>query len=710
MDEEELEELDEEQDDSFERGYEFGKNTYNDVKNAYEEYKNRLDELKKNAQSSDDEVEPISDNKQQQDINQPIDNSQQLDTNQTPNNNTNIDQTNNNQQPNANQLGDNNQQPNANQSIDNNQQPNTNQSVNNNPKINNANDQVMQDRINNLRNGSEAATKEAIQNGASSASNKAGYAGSAMQAASDIKDLKDDMKSDVNENGEEKTANDRINDVGDSVGGVANEVGYNVASAFVPVLKGLEPVLKPITRKIAQHDTKLGLKLIIGSLAIIPIFLLFIIIVVIIIIGGGLNSFSSNSTGGLACGYKINGGNYENLKVRLLQCGDGTRGNPIEGEELVDFEKYVLGVAYAENFSTENATKAQLIAARSYSLTRGYLMNGAFNLGITNENGQQILSIRNCTEDQVYCDPDKGCWSNSSSAGGTVHSGQQTGKSYSRPPLAQDSPLREWAKDVAGVTLNDSSGNVVYTPFMASHNSSCVHGNCMAQTEATTMSNNGLDYKQILLFEYSGAINGYTVGSNCTYISGPLLIDSANPDAENWKQCNSSWGSILLGTGGSTSVCSIGCAVTSSAIQIARSGVSTTLSSFNPGTFVSALKPGGFNSGGALTSWDFSPIAPQFKLVGTYRSRDNTGICGTKSEKVSKINSLLVGGKRFAVVGIHYQGQSGIGHWVAYNYGENDVIYDFDPAGSKKQLLFEDYPYNVNSNVCLDVILYEVES
>ena len=58
--------------------------------------------------------------------------------------------------------------------------------------------------------------------------------------------------------------------------------------------------------------------------------------------------------------------------VRLMSAGgicDGTYGQPIEGEELVPLEKYVLGVAYAETGNApEEAFKAQVIAARSLLL------------------------------------------------------------------------------------------------------------------------------------------------------------------------------------------------------------------------------------------------------------------------------------------------------------------------------------------------------
>lgn len=151
-----------------------------------------------------------------------------------------------------------------------------------------------------------------------------------------------------------------------------------------------------------------------------------------------------------------------NIKVRLLQCADGTRGEPIAGEELVDFEKYIIGVTYAENGGGPfEALKAQAIAARSYSLMRGQTMGTSY-LRIYKENGQWILPIRNCNEDQVYCDPDKGCTMYGS--GKTVRSGQQSGGTYKKP-LAADSNIRKAVAETTGKVLSDASGNIVSTPY-----------------------------------------------------------------------------------------------------------------------------------------------------------------------------------------------------------------------------------------------------
>lgn len=191
------------------------------------------------------------------------------------------------------------------------------------------------------------------------------------------------------------------------------------------------------------------------------------------------------------CSYTVKVGNktvdVSNLKVQLLQCSDGNQGQPIEGEGLIDFEKYITGVTYAENGGAPlEAMKAESIAARSYALKRGELM-GTKYLQIYKENGQWILPIRNCTEDQVYCDPDKGCTMYGD--GKTVYSGQKSGGTY-KPALSADSNVRKAVADTTGKVLSNSSGGIVSTPYTTSThkqwNESAKNGNDAYQILAET--------------------------------------------------------------------------------------------------------------------------------------------------------------------------------------------------------------------------------
>lgn len=249
-----------------------------------------------------------------------------------------------------------------------------------------------------------------------------------------------------------------------------------------------------------------------SSGCLIPL-IIFVVIITTIFIGAGIfdddnPSLSSSSNGGI-CIYKVNGENVSDVKVRLMNC-DGNGAVP--GEELVDFETYITGVVYQEiGSSSYEALKAQAVAARSYALTRPKKMGNSLGTSLKYTDGQWILSLRSCTLDQVYCDPNKGCWSNrtggqtgdkSTWSNSTVHSGQDTSKNWSRGPLAEDSDIRKAVEETRGEVLLNAKGNIVYTTFVAS-----------TQTKWNNLAKNGKDYFSILTNTYK---SGKKVEANCT--------------------------------------------------------------------------------------------------------------------------------------------------------------------------------------------------
>jgi len=224
---------------------------------------------------------------------------------------------------------------------------------------------------------------------------------------------------------------------------------------------------------------------------------------------------SSSSSSSNSCNYIIKGVNtssgnvtknfsISSLKVRLMQSNGsfgGTCGKALENESLVDFEKYVLGVAYAEIGcpSNENYFKSQLIAARSFALSRPSAMGNACGLKLGRQNDQWILQIRNSVHDQVYCDPDQGCSHSSDGQWSQIHSGTSSGKVY-KSALPENSNCRKWAKEVEGMILVDSQGYVI-----ASGYTSTTQNNVFAKSS---------DYKSTLLSHYTKAAN--IASSNCS--------------------------------------------------------------------------------------------------------------------------------------------------------------------------------------------------
>ena len=341
------------------------------------------------------------------------------------------------------------------------------------------------------------------------------------------------------------------------------------------------------------------------------------------LVGKNLGSnvdFSCASSG--SCAYNIKGfyiqgkGNVSanmdvsDLYVRLMQCGTGnghdyggTFGLPLEGEDLVPFEKYILGVAYQEiGLVDEQAFKAQLVAARSYILARHADMGGWRTLK-QGSNGKWVLQTAACTQDQVYCDPDHGCSSNDEQWG-QIHSGLNHDQGFSKEPMAKDSSFRTYASQTAGEVLVNDKGNIVYTGYLEAE-----------LDQFVSLANKGLNYKQILLQVYNQGSRKYGASdikqASCND-SGSASCGGAIGDYANWKQRGETWSNILIGTSGKT-IGDIGCNVTSVAMLIAKSGVPTTISDFNPGTFVEALNTvGGFKKGD-LQYYPVSTIAPSFQ-------------------------------------------------------------------------------------------------
>ena len=374
---------------------------------------------------------------------------------------------------------------------------------------------------------------------------------------------------------------------------------------------------------------------------------------------------------GSSATFMVNGKEYSGkIKVRLYK---NDRFELVYSDDrLIDFDKYILGVAYQEvgggtDSVSEQVFKTQAIAARSYALTRGSGMD-AQALKITVENGYIVVNIRQTTSDQAYCDPDLG-----------YYAGQLNNCSSGHPKLSADSPLRKWAKEVDGLVLVNSKGNIVYTPYFN-----------VDQNQWRSMAESGMKYDEILIKHYDSANNGYTIKK----------IGVSSTDAEGWKQCDSRWGNLTVR---SSTICKIGCALTSVSIQIARSGARTNVSGeFNPGSFMKLHRDnGGFGASDDI-SWNVTDVAPNFKFYGS------SDLSGTKEEKIRDIGNKI-SNNEYVVLGVRYSVGGRIGHYIAVNYVDSGEIYTFDPNSSKKGQLFVDYPAMKESSVKFQVLRYKLE-
>ena len=418
------------------------------------------------------------------------------------------------------------------------------------------------------------------------------------------------------------------------------------------------------------------------------------------------NKSSSTGTTGDVCTYDIKGMNTEqygtgiknkninatDIKVRLMSAGgrcDGTFGQPIEGEDLVPLEKYILGVAYAEDGDApEEAFKAQLVVARSFVLSVADASGNANGKKFVEEDGQWILQITNCVTDQVYCDPDEGCSKNGPRDNQylVVHSGMKASTQY-KPAMPENDQRRQWASEVAGKVALDSSGRL-YLPNFRDTDQKAWDG----------LANQGLDYTQIILKHYPGVAS--ISDSDCT--------DNSTGDGSSagsyvgWKQTDSRWKDVVLGGGtdSSRSIGNIGCLATSISMLIAKSGAidglptaNTLKGNFNPGTFVEAMnKAGGFDSGGKLYWANVKKVVPNF----VYDSSSKQTLSGlSRDAKLKVINNKVSQSNTYCVVEVKGgQGQ----HWVAVDSVNGTNIKMLDP-GSKATNLWKEYDYKRTSMI-----------
>ena len=394
----------------------------------------------------------------------------------------------------------------------------------------------------------------------------------------------------------------------------------------------------------------------------------------------GKDTSQSNSCGSIgSCTYDVKGFSYDgtnvsknmsisNLKVRLMQCeppyGNGSYTTPVSNE-LVDFENYVAGVAYAEvgDGAPIEQYKTQMVAARSFALSRPTSMGNSRGLKLEQENGQWILQISSCVADQVYCNIDKGCHDEGGgSEGGYTVDGDDPSAWYHKPALPEGHDIRKAAEATQGEVLVNGQGYIINTGFLMTE-----------QNLWASLAKQGLNYKQILMKTYgSGGIrsSGATDIKKASCSGGGGTC--ATGEFTTWRQGDPQWSSTPMGSSGST-LGQIGCLVTSVSIQMARSGVQININPFNPGTFVEFLnKNGGIASGGNFVWASPQQAAPTFVYQG------QEYILGlSKEEKLNKINSLV--SQKGVYVVAEVKGNTGQ-HWVAVMGVNGSSVEMVDPA------------------------------
>ena len=157
---------------------------------------------------------------------------------------------------------------------------------------------------------------------------------------------------------------------------------------------------------------------------------------------------------------------------------------------------------------------------------------------------------------------------------------------------------------------------------------------------------------------------------------GVIYGSNGSGEYVNWRQGDPTWSNVRIGNTSST-VGRIGCLVTSIAILIEKSGVNTTISPFNPGTFVEALnKNGGFDSGGNLQYAAVNKAVPGFSYVGNVNLRGKS-----RSEKLATISQYFSQG--YFITAEVKGATQGSQHWVAVTGVDSVNVMMVDPASDQ---------------------------
>lgn len=156
-------------------------------------------------------------------------------------------------------------------------------------------------------------------------------------------------------------------------------------------------------------------------------------------------------------------------------------------------------------------------------------------------------------------------------------------------------------------------------------------------------------------------------------------------DWANWLQGDPRWKDLVIST---KTIGQVGCALTSVAVQLARSGVATKLGgNLNPGTFMQYHKAHGGFSGNNI-EWDVSDVAPDFRFVNN-----------PNFTSISQLKSLVDQGY-YLVLGVKNSG-----HWVAVDRVVGDTVYIYDSAlrGGVRYTTANQYGVNTFTKI----IIYE---
>ena len=384
-------------------------------------------------------------------------------------------------------------------------------------------------------------------------------------------------------------------------------------------------------------------------------------------------TYGSQSAGSVEVDEMLKGNILVDVKISSCTTGKNVWDCESIYDSPIDIAKYVKGVTYEEigvsGSSDIEKVKAQMVAAKSYVIGRAKSMGW----GVRKDNsGNYIVTIRNNTNDQDYCDIDVGCKSGKTKV--------NSNNIRSAVDDATRAKLDEAWEATKNVYIQNSKGSLVgeFCDNRTGICNLCKKGTCLAHEELSNYSSTS--YKDILLDQYSSyslleqdgefasAIVGVANTTCSTTNDNSNFIYYAQNDYANTAFCGRSLSSGKNGCANGDSICTSGCGVTSAAMAVATL---TQNKSITPETINSSARVG-TDCGSDGTTGSLFP----------YVSSNNGLEAKSISTKKDIISTLDSGGLVIAnVAGVFGDGiyKTDGGHYVVIRGYSGDNVYIADP-------------------------------
>ena len=384
-------------------------------------------------------------------------------------------------------------------------------------------------------------------------------------------------------------------------------------------------------------------------------------------------TYGSQSAGSVEVDEMLKGNILVDVKISSCTTGKNVWDCESIYDSPIDIAKYVKGVTYEEigvsGSSDIEKVKAQMVAAKSYVIGRAKSMGW----GVRKDNsGNYIVTIRNNTNDQDYCDIDVGCKSGKTKV--------NSDNIRSAVDDATRAKLDEAWEATKNVYIQNSKGSLVgeFCDSRTGICNLCKKGTCLAHEELSNYSSTS--YKDILLDQYSSyslleqdgefasAIVGVANTTCSTTNDNSNFIYYAQNDYANTAFCGRSLSSGKNGCANGDSICTSGCGVTSAAMAVATL---TQNKSITPETINSSARVG-TDCGSDGTTGSLFP----------YVSSNNGLEAKSISTKKDIISTLDSGGLVIAnVAGVFGDGiyKTDGGHYVVIRGYSGDNVYIADP-------------------------------